>query len=66
MAKDLDTGYFDASPTALGGGFADLAAASHGSDLFAGFDPEEESCVRELEDREDMQDLIELSLHMND
>lgn len=68
MAKDLDTGYFDSTPSSLGAGFADLAGASHDADSYAAMDLEfeEDPLVREIEDREDMQDLIELSLHMND
>ena len=68
MAKDLETGYFDSTSSSLGSGFADLAAAGHGEDSYAAMDLEfeEDPLVREVEDREDMQELIELSLHMND
>jgi hypothetical protein len=71
MAKDLDTGYFDSTPSSLAGGFADLAGVAReacDADSYAAMDLEfeEDPLVREVEDREDMQDLIELSLHMND
>ncbi len=69
MNLDSDTGYFDPSLTSVGIGYADLAAGAFGADdRFVAADEsfEEANIVDEFEDREDLDTIISLGLHMSD